>query len=74
MKILFIALFASLAVVSYASVIPLGWGGLGWGGWGVGHGAAVIGPAAPGPVVVAGPSGKIITTGAWGLGHGHWWG
>lgn len=51
------------------------WGGLGgWGGAGVwgghGHGVVVAGPHAA-PAVVAGPAGKIVTSGGWGHGH-HW--
>lgn len=46
-----------------------GWGGAGvWGGHG--NGVVVAGPRA-GPAVIAGPSGKIVTSGGWGHG-GHW--
>lgn len=53
--------------------------GAGWGGWGAGyagvgyagHGVAVRGPHTV-PAVVAGPAGKIVADGLYGVPHHHY--
>lgn len=50
--------------------------GGGYGGWegygyGAGHGVAVRGPHTV-PAVVAGPAGKVVADGLYGVPHHHW--